>query len=92
MNKNVYINKGNVALEEYVLKGNRISILEGVLYFGVSNPYEAIRRLKKKGFVIKKSLVTMARILTRINKQLKCEHFPNLPVSDITMHEWWLSK
>ena len=54
MNKNVYTNKGNVALEEYVLKGNRISILEGVLYFGVSNPYEAIRRLKKKGFVIKK--------------------------------------
>ena len=55
MNKNVYTNKGNVALEEYVLKGNRISILEGVLYFGVSNPYEAIRRLKKKGFVIKKN-------------------------------------
>ena len=54
MNKNVYTNKGNVALEEYVLKGNRIKILEGVLYFGVSNPYEAIRRLKKKGFVIKK--------------------------------------
>ena len=48
MNKNVFTHKGNVALEEYVLKGNRISILEGVLYLGVSNPYEAIRRLKKK--------------------------------------------
>ena len=47
---NKIVHKGNVALEEYVLKGNRISILEGVLYFGVSNPYEAIRRLKQKGF------------------------------------------
>ncbi len=84
--------KGNVALEEYVLKGNRISILEGVLYFGVSNPYEAIRRLKTKGFIIKKSPVTMAKILTRINKQIKCEHFKNLPVSSINMHEWWISK
>ena len=45
---NKIVHRGNVALEEYVISGNRISILEGVLYFGVSNPYEAIRRLKKK--------------------------------------------
>ena len=45
---NKIVHRGNVALEEYVIAGNRISILEGVLYFGVSNPYEAIRRLKKK--------------------------------------------
>ena len=95
MNKNVYTNKGNVALEEYVLKGNRISILEGVLYFGVSNPYEAIRQLKKKGFIIKKAPVTMAKLLTRINKSnlVKVDHLTkNLPVSSITMHEWWVSK
>ena len=48
---NKIVHKGNVALEDYVIQGNRISILEGVLYFGVSNPYEAIRRLKKKGFI-----------------------------------------
>ena len=92
MSKQTIKHKGNVALEEYVIKGSRISILEGVLYFGVSNPYEAIRRLKKKGFIIKKTPVTMAKILTRINKQLKCEHFKNLPISTIVMHEWWLSK
>ena len=84
--------KGNVALEEYILKGNRISILEGVLFFGVSNTYEAIRRIRKKGFIIKKTPVTMAKILTRINKNLKCEHYENLPVSSIIMHEYWLSK
>ena len=89
---NKIVHKGSVALEEYVISGNRISILEGVLYFGVSNPYEAISRLKKKGFMIKKSPVMMAKILTRINKTLKCEHYKNLPVSSITMHEWWLSE
>ena len=41
---------------------------------------------------IKKTPVTMAKILTRINKTLKCEHYKNLPVSSITMHEWWVSK
>ena len=81
---NKIVHKGSVALQEYVLNGNRISILEGVLYFGVSNPYE--------GFLIKKTPVTMAKILTRINKTLKCEHYKNLPVSSITMHEWWVSK
>ena len=34
----------------------------------------------------------MAKILTRINETLKCEHYKNLPVSSITMHEWWISK
>ena len=48
MENNTIKHKGTVALEEYVIKGNRISILEGVLLFGVSNPYEAIRQLKKK--------------------------------------------
>ncbi len=42
--------------------------------------------------MIKKSPVMMAKILTRINKTLKCEHYKNLPVSSITMHEWWLSE
>ena len=41
MENNTIKHKGTVALEEYVIKGNRISILEGVLLFGVSNPYEA---------------------------------------------------
>ena len=36
---NKIVHKGNVALEEYVISGNRISILEGVLCFEVSNPY-----------------------------------------------------
>tara|TARA_A100001011_G_C14291747_1_gene836506 strand:+ start:221 stop:493 length:273 start_codon:yes stop_codon:yes gene_type:complete len=89
---NKLFNHGYVAFEEYVLKGNRITILEAALYFGVSNTYDGIRRIKAKGFIIKKSPVTMAKILTRINKQLKVEHFKGLPVSDIIMHEYWLSK
>ena len=95
MENNTIKHKGTVALEEYVIKGNRISILEGVLLFGVSNPYEAIRQLKKKGFIIKKAPVTMAKLLTRINKSnlVKVNHLTkNLPVSSITMHEWWVSK
>jgi len=92
MIKNKIIYKGSVALEEYVLAGNKISILEGVLLFGVSNPYEAIRGLKKKGFSIKKTPVAMAKILTRINKNYKVERPKGLPISDIIMHEWWVSK
>ena len=53
---------------------------------------QAIRQLKKKGFIIKKSPVTMAKILTRVNKKIKCEVFKNLPTSSINMHEWWVSK
>ena len=65
---NKIVHKGSVALQEYVLNGNRISILEGVLYFGVSNPYEAIRRLKNKGFLIKKLQLQWPRYLPELIK------------------------
>ena len=79
--------------EAYMEAGNRISVAEGILYFGISNVYPFIKHLKK-AHIIKKSPVTMARILTRINNNDKCKvgRMVNLPVSDINMTEWWISK
>ena len=82
----------NSALTEYMIEGNRISVLEAVLYFGISNPYETVRGLKKKGFIINRTEVTMAKILRRINENLDCKTPKNLPIRDIIMSEWWISK
>lgn len=85
-------NFGNTkALLSYMTKGNKITVLEAVLYFGVANVYSFVEQAKKKGYPIKKEQVTMARILRRVNDKLKCEA-PDLPTKDIYMHEWWISK
>ena len=87
------IRYGNVsALTEYMIEGNRVSRIESLLMFWVQNLPEAIKAVKKKGFVVKKTQITMAKILRRLNKDLSCEAPKNLPIRDIIMSEWWISK
>ena len=87
------IRYGNVsALTEYMIEGNRVSRIESLLMFGVQSLPEAIKAIKKKGFVVKKTQITMAKILRRLNKDLSCKAPKNLPIRDIIMSEWWISK
>ena len=87
------IRYGNVsALTEYMIEGNRVSRIESLLMFGVQNLPEAIKAVKKKGFIVKKTQITMAKILRRLNKDLSCKAPKNLPIRDIIMSEWWISK
>ena len=88
------ISTGNwKACKEYMEAGNRLSVAEGILYFGISNFYPFIKSLKRQ-YIIKKTPVTMARILTRTNNNDRCKvgRMPNLPISDINMTEWWISR
>ncbi len=87
------IKYGNTsALTEYMIEGNRISRIESLLLFGVQNFTAVLATIKRKGFIVKKTSVSMAKIIRRINKNLKCEAPKNLPIRDITMSEWWISK
>ena len=48
------IRYGNVsALTEYMIEGNRVSRIESLILFGVQNLPEAIKAVKKKGFIVK---------------------------------------
>ena len=84
---------GNIsALTEYMIEGHKVSRIESLILFGVQNLPEAVKAVKKKGFIIKKTPITMAKIIRRLNKDLKCETPKNLPIRDIIMSEWWISK
>ena len=80
------------ALTEHMLQGNRVTVLEASLFFGISTLSRVLTKIKKKGFIIKKEQVTMAKVIRRINDQTKCSPPKNLPLKDIYMHEWWISK
>ena len=81
-----------LAMREHLLAGERVSLLEAMLLFGVQNPNAELARLKKDGFIIKSSRVSMAKIIRRINEFTNCQPPSNLPFREIQMTEYWISK
>ena len=63
------IKYGNTtALKEYMINGGRVSRIESLLLFGVQNFTAVLTLIKRDGFIVKKTPVSMAKILRRINK------------------------
>ena len=88
------IKYGNTtALKEYMINGGRVSRIESLLLFGVQNFTAVLTLIKRDGFIVKKTPVSMAKILRRINENnVACKAPKDLPVRDIIMNEWWISK
>jgi hypothetical protein len=81
-----------MALREHMLEGNRVSILEAMLLFGVQNPNAELTRLRKMGFLVKAQKAPMAKIIRRINEYASCKVPKNLPYTEILFTEYWVSK
>ena len=81
-----------MALKEHMLQGNKLSRLESLLLFGVQNYTAVLSTIKQDGYILKSQKVPMAKILKRINKYTKCHPPKNLPVIEIIMTEWWISR
>jgi len=80
-----------MALKEHILLGNKISRIEALVLFGVQDLNRELLRMKKKGFIIKNSKVTMTKIIIRLNKFSVCKPPKNLPTNEIVMNEYWLN-
>lgn len=81
-----------LALREHMLGGNKVSLLEAIMLFGVQNPNAELARLKKDGFLIKSERVSMAKVIRRINEFAKCHPPENLPYKEIFLREYWISR
>ena len=90
MKKNKF--KTSEALLEYMLEGNRVSLLEAMLLFGVQSPNRVFTTFKRKGFKIDYQKVSMAKILRRINEFTLCKAPQNLPYKEIDMVEYWINR
>lgn len=72
--------------------GNRVSLLEAILVFGVQNLNAELTRLRKDRFLVKSERVPMAKILRRANEIAQCKPPENLPFKEIFMTEYWISR
>ena len=90
MNKKKY--RSSDALREHILEGNNISELEAIVLFGLQSFHAKLTDLKREGFLMKSQRVPMLKIIRRVNKFAHYEPPKNLPVKEIEMTEYWLSK
>tara|TARA_Y100001958_G_C20769130_1_gene245787 strand:- start:180 stop:461 length:282 start_codon:yes stop_codon:yes gene_type:complete len=92
MKKNKISKYGNVmALKEHLVSKNKISRIEALVLFGVQDLNRELLRMKKKGFIIKNSKVTMTKIMIRLNKFSVCKPPKDLPTNEIIMNEYWVN-
>ena len=92
MKKNTISKYGNVmALKEHLVSKNKISRIEALVLFGVQDLNRELLRMKKKGFIIKNSKVTMTKIMIRLNKFSVCKPPKDLPTNEIIMNEYWVN-
>lgn len=82
----------SLALREHMLEGNRVSLLEALLIFGVQSLNAELARLKKDGFLIKSESVSMAKVIRRTNEFAICQPPSALPFREIVMTEYWISR
>lgn len=80
------------AVKEHLLTGNPITRLEALIFFGVSNLTDVISELRKKGFVIRSHQVPFAKAVARVNQHASLRTPNNLPIREIVLTEYWISK
>lgn len=80
------------ALIDYLIDGNTVTRLDALLIFGVQNITAVISNLRKQGYLVKRTRIPFIKALVRINEKVKVQVPKNLPVKDIEISEYWISK
>ena len=81
-----------LALKEHLASGQPITELESIVMFGVPNVPKQISVLRRQGWVIKSQRISYARALRRLNQHVLVESPVNLPICEIQVIEYWVSR
>ena len=82
----------NAAAREHMLGGGRLTRLEALVLFGVSNLPELVYEMKRQGIKVEKRDVPYATAMVRINKHAQLTPPTNLPIREILLTEYWVSR
>lgn len=81
-----------LAAREHLASGQPITRLEALVLYGVSNFPDVISEMRKQGWVIESRMVTYAAAMARINQHAVLKPPPNLPIREVMLTEYWVSK
>lgn len=81
-----------LGVKEHLLTGHPITQLECIVLFGVPSLTKVISDMRRDGYVIKSKRVPFVAALRRINESATLTPPKNLPVKEVTLTEYWLSR
>jgi hypothetical protein len=85
-------NGAAIAAREHLLAGNPLTRLEAIVLFGLSNLPELVYEMKRQKFIVESRKVTYAAAMVRINQYAVLKPPANLPIREIMLVEYWISK
>lgn len=86
------LNGPALAAREHLFSGQPLTRLDALVLFGLSNLPELVYELRGQGFTVDTRKVPYAAAMVRINKHAVLKPPPNLPIREIMLTEYWLSK
>ena len=81
-----------LAAREHIAEGKPLTRLEAMIFFGIANLPDLIAELRKQGWVIKSKQIPYAMALRRVNEFAVLKPPPNLPIRELVLTEYWLSR
>jgi hypothetical protein len=83
----------NAAARDHLLAGNPLTRLEALVLFGVSNLPELVYEMRKQQKIkIEQRYIPYATAMVRVNKHAVLKPPPNLPIREIMLTEYWVSR
>jgi hypothetical protein len=82
----------NLAAKEHMLGGAPLTRLEALILFGVSNLPELVYELRQDGHIVKSKKIPFAAAMVRVNKYAVLQPPKNLPIREIMLAEYWVSR
>ena len=80
------------AAKDHMLLGNPLTRLEAIILFGVANLPDVVKEMRKQGFVVHSKSVSYAAAMVRLNKVATLVPPKDLPIREIQLTEYWVSR
>ena len=81
-----------LALREHMYSGAPVNKLDALLMYGVQDLTAEVTRLRAEGEIVKTQRIPYAKAVRQINESLTFRPPKNLPIEQIMLTEYWISK
>jgi phage gp16-like protein len=81
-----------LAAREHLASGQPLTRLEAMILYGVANLPDVVAEMRRQGWLIKSRQTTYAAAMNRVRRYAELTPPKDLPVREIILTEYWLSK
>jgi hypothetical protein len=81
-----------LGVKEHLISGKRITRLEALILYGISNLPDVVGEMRKAGWTIESKSAPFAAAVKRVNEYAVLKPPENLPIREIQLTEYWVSK